>query len=96
MTITGILAAVIPLLGGWIIHRQNRYIAYLEALAAGRNLWNVRCSACMRRLRDAAVTSYADAGPRPGAEITSHFHSAPRPCAGIGRNRLNRRETPNA
>lgn len=96
MTVASILTTIGALLAAWTMHRQARHVRYLEAAAGDRNMWNVRCSACLHPLRDQPTISYLDAGPLAGMETVSHFHADPRPCAAIGRNRLLRRETPDA
>lgn len=67
-----------------LLQRKSRRIAYLKTVAGARDLWDRRCGACGRKIRD--WPSLVVAEPRGGGMHETVFHSgSSRHCDVAGR-----------
>ncbi|MEU3665782.1 hypothetical protein [Streptomyces virginiae] len=75
----------IAALYAWRIGRRDREIRYLRRLAGSHNLWNVRCHACRKPLRDQPTAT--DTTIHNGGSETSINYHLRGGCAEIVRQR---------
>ncbi|MFD5508989.1 hypothetical protein ACFWIB_14600 [Streptomyces sp. NPDC127051] len=63
----------------YLLQRKSRRIDYLRSIAGARDLWDRRCGACGRKIRDRA--SLVVAKPLGGGMHETVFHlGSPRYC----------------
>lgn len=55
-----------------LLHRKDRRIAYLRAVAGDRDLWNRKCGTCGRKMRDSHSLVVSE--PRGGGVHETVFH----------------------
>lgn len=75
----------------WQLSRRDRELRYLRTLAGSKNLWHVRCTVCLKPLRDRPTGS--DTTLNEGGSKTSISYHLYGGCAEIVRDRETRPTT---